>query len=56
VHFAPVGHVVQPGATAAVRVTRAAPHWLRGELVEVVGSARPSLPVRTRIPVTAAPA
>jgi tRNA-2-methylthio-N6-dimethylallyladenosine synthase len=40
----------EPGATATVRVTGAAPHWLRGELVEVTESARRA---RVRIPVVA---
>jgi tRNA-2-methylthio-N6-dimethylallyladenosine synthase len=59
VHFAPDGHPVRPGDTVDVRVTRAAPHWLRGDLLRVVGSAQPARPARaarTRIPVTAAPA
>ena len=41
------------GGTADVRVTYAAPHWLRGELVAVHAAPRPR---RIRIPVTAAPA
>ena len=47
VHFA--ADALAPGTFAAVRVTGAAPHHLRGELVEV--TARPRH--RTRIPVAA---
>jgi tRNA-2-methylthio-N6-dimethylallyladenosine synthase len=48
IHFrAPVA--VRPGAYAEVRVTEAAPHHLRGELVGVTAPARH----RTRIPVAA---
>jgi tRNA-2-methylthio-N6-dimethylallyladenosine synthase len=39
-----------PGTTAMVEITRGAPHWLAGRLVEVVDGPRPA---RTRIPVTA---
>ena len=39
-----------PGTTARVEITRGAPHWLAGTLVEVVDGPRPT---RTRIPVTA---
>jgi tRNA-2-methylthio-N6-dimethylallyladenosine synthase len=55
VHFAPGVDPLRPGDTASVKITRAAPHWLRGELV---GIERPARPTRTRIliPVTAAPA
>jgi tRNA-2-methylthio-N6-dimethylallyladenosine synthase len=51
VHFEPGddGDVV-PGALAEVRVTRAAPHWLAGELIDVIASPR-RVPVR--IPVAA---
>jgi tRNA-2-methylthio-N6-dimethylallyladenosine synthase len=53
-HFAPGEHLLHPGGTADVRVTRAAPHWLRGDLV---GGPQPApRPTRIRIPVTAAPA
>src|SRR4051812_1055294 len=38
------------GSTARVEITRAAPHWLAGTLVEQLDGPRP---VRTRIPVTA---
>ena len=47
VHF--VGDV-PVGATVEVTVTKAAPHWLRGDLGAVLSLPRPS---RTRIPVTA---
>jgi tRNA-2-methylthio-N6-dimethylallyladenosine synthase len=39
-----------PGSTVHVEITRAAPHWLAGTLVDVVDGPRPA---RTRIPVTA---
>jgi tRNA-2-methylthio-N6-dimethylallyladenosine synthase len=42
---------IQPGTFARVLITRAAPHFLAGELVEV--TARPAGPARTRIPVVA---
>jgi tRNA-2-methylthio-N6-dimethylallyladenosine synthase len=48
VHFA---GDVPPGAFADVRITRAAPHWLAGELIEIT-AAPPR--TRTRIPVTVA--
>ena len=41
-----------PGLDGEVRVTRAAPHWLRGELVDVTA---PAPRRRVRIAVTAAP-
>ncbi len=41
------------GGTADVVVTYAAPHWLRGDLVDVQPAPRPA---RIRIPVVAAPA
>ncbi|MGZ4677021.1 MAG: tRNA (N6-isopentenyl adenosine(37)-C2)-methylthiotransferase MiaB [Acidimicrobiia bacterium] len=47
VHF---DGTIAAGSTARVEITRAAPHWLRGQLLEVVDGPRP---VRTRIPVTA---
>jgi tRNA-2-methylthio-N6-dimethylallyladenosine synthase len=47
VHFA---GEVPVGATVAVTVTKAAPHWLRGDLGAVLASPRSA---RTRIPVTA---
>jgi tRNA-2-methylthio-N6-dimethylallyladenosine synthase len=53
VHFAPGADSLRPGDTVDVRIARAAPHWLRGDLVAVAPTARPS---RIRIPVTAAPA
>jgi tRNA-2-methylthio-N6-dimethylallyladenosine synthase len=48
VHFASTARL-RPGTYATVRVTGAAPHFLRGSLVEVVEPARH----RTRIPVVA---
>ncbi|MFI5052777.1 MAG: MiaB/RimO family radical SAM methylthiotransferase [Acidimicrobiia bacterium] len=56
VHFAPGDAKPAPGDTARVQVTRAAPHWLRGELLDSAGSIPSLRPTRTRIPVTAAPA
>jgi tRNA-2-methylthio-N6-dimethylallyladenosine synthase len=41
---------LRPGTFADVRITAAADHWLRGELVQVTASAAPR---RIRIPVTA---
>jgi tRNA-2-methylthio-N6-dimethylallyladenosine synthase len=38
------------GSTARVEITRGAPHWLRGELVEVLDGPRGR---RIRIPVSA---
>ena len=50
VHFAPPpSDVPDPGAYAEIRVTDAAPHHLRGELVRVTAPARR----RVRIPVSA---
>jgi tRNA-2-methylthio-N6-dimethylallyladenosine synthase len=51
VHVRASSAALPAGSLAAVRITRAAPHWLGGDLVEVV--ARPRH--RTRIPVSAAP-
>ncbi len=48
VHFAPAGPAPAAGAYARVLITGAAPHHLRGELVEV--TAGPSTP--RRIPVS----
>jgi tRNA-2-methylthio-N6-dimethylallyladenosine synthase len=48
VHFAPAGAVLEAGDLAAVRVTAAAPHWLRGELVAKTAVAPRR---RVRIPV-----
>jgi tRNA-2-methylthio-N6-dimethylallyladenosine synthase len=48
VHF-PAAAPIRPGSYAEVRVTAAAPHHLRGELVAVTEAARH----RTRIPVAA---
>jgi len=50
VHFDAAGAAARPGTYATVEITRAAPHWLRGELVDVV-SAAPA--PRVRIPVAA---
>ena len=47
---APAGEALAPGTFADVRITMAADHWLRGELVEVTTAAPPR---RIRIPVTA---
>jgi tRNA-2-methylthio-N6-dimethylallyladenosine synthase len=47
VHFAPAA-ATRPGDVAGVRITAAAPHWLRGEIVATVKPA-PRRP--TRIPV-----
>ena len=53
VHF-PAPGPVPPGAFADVMVTRAAPHFLAGELVEVTATPRHRTPRhRTRIPVAA---
>jgi hypothetical protein len=53
VHFAPDG-TVAVGGTADILVTRAAPHWLRGDLLRA--EAPRTTRVRIPIPVTAAPA
>jgi len=50
VHFAAAGAAARPGTYATVEITRAAPHWLRGELVDVVSAAAAP---RVRIPVAA---
>ena len=49
VHFAAGATVIRSGSFASVRITGAAPHHLRGDLVEVTGAPRH----RTRIPVAA---
>jgi tRNA-2-methylthio-N6-dimethylallyladenosine synthase len=49
----PGEHAPEVGGLADVRITRAAPHWLRGDLVRAEPTPRPA---RIRIPVTAAPA
>jgi tRNA-2-methylthio-N6-dimethylallyladenosine synthase len=49
VHFAAGDDPVLPGAFVDVRITHAAPHWLRGDLVR---AGAPPTPARTRIPVT----
>jgi tRNA-2-methylthio-N6-dimethylallyladenosine synthase len=48
VHFTPGSEAPMVGGTAEVRITRAAPHWLQGELLEL---ASPPRPARIRIPV-----
>jgi tRNA-2-methylthio-N6-dimethylallyladenosine synthase len=50
VHFAAPGGAGEPGALVDVRITDAAPHWLRGDVVRMVAPARRA---RTRIPVAA---
>lgn len=47
----PAGAALAPGALARARITEAAAHHLKGELVEVVSG--PPVPRRTRIPVRA---
>jgi len=49
-HFAGPHGASEPGALVDVRITDAAPHWLRGDVVRVVEPARRA---RTRIPVAA---
>jgi tRNA-2-methylthio-N6-dimethylallyladenosine synthase len=51
-HFVASASSAPEGAYVDVRVTRAAPHWLAGELV--VPDGREGSPPRVRIPVTAA--
>jgi tRNA-2-methylthio-N6-dimethylallyladenosine synthase len=51
VHFAASGSAARPGSYVTVAITGAAPHWLRGELVDVVDAARAP---RVRIPVASA--
>src|SRR3954447_19587377 len=53
VHFSPGTEPVRVGDAVDVRITRAAPHWLRGDLHAVEPAPRTA---RIRIPVTAAPA
>ncbi|HEY4402190.1 MAG TPA: tRNA (N6-isopentenyl adenosine(37)-C2)-methylthiotransferase MiaB [Acidimicrobiia bacterium] len=48
VHFAAPGGAGEPGALVDVRITDAAPHWLRGDVVRMVA---PAQRARTRIPV-----
>jgi tRNA-2-methylthio-N6-dimethylallyladenosine synthase len=50
VHLACGGAALMPGAYVTARIVDAAPHWLRGELLDVVTLPRRS---RTRIPVAA---
>jgi tRNA-2-methylthio-N6-dimethylallyladenosine synthase len=47
---APAGTSLSAGTFADVRITAAADHWLRGELLEITA---PAPPRRVRIPVTA---
>jgi tRNA-2-methylthio-N6-dimethylallyladenosine synthase len=51
VHFDATSAAARPGSYVTVEVTRAAPHWMRGELVDVVAAAPAP---RTRIPVASA--
>jgi tRNA-2-methylthio-N6-dimethylallyladenosine synthase len=51
VHFTATGVAATPGAYVSVEITGAAPHWLRGELVEVLAGPRSP---RVRIPVASA--
>jgi tRNA-2-methylthio-N6-dimethylallyladenosine synthase len=53
VHFTPGDATPVAGGTADVRITRAAPHWLQGDLLAL---APPPRTARIRIPVAAAPA
>jgi tRNA-2-methylthio-N6-dimethylallyladenosine synthase len=54
VHFTPAADDTPVvGGNADVRIIRAAPHWLQGELL---GLTPPPRPARLRIPVAAAPA
>ena len=53
VHFSPGVHEPEVGGGADVRITRAAPHWLRGDLLAMDPAPRRA---HLRIPVTAAPA
>jgi tRNA-2-methylthio-N6-dimethylallyladenosine synthase len=50
VHFGATGAAARPGTYAIVEITRAAPHWLRGVLVDVVAAAPTP---RVHIPVAA---
>jgi tRNA-2-methylthio-N6-dimethylallyladenosine synthase len=51
VHFEATGAAARPGSYVTVEVTRAAPHWMRGELVDVIAA---SPTPRVRIPVASA--
>ena len=51
VHFEASGSAARPGSYVTVEVTRAAPHWMRGELVDVLAA---SPAPRVRIPVASA--
>jgi tRNA-2-methylthio-N6-dimethylallyladenosine synthase len=53
VHFSPAAANPVVGGSADVRINRAAPHWLEGDLLSL---APPPRPARVRIPVVAAPA
>jgi tRNA-2-methylthio-N6-dimethylallyladenosine synthase len=48
VHFRAEGVAARPGSYADVRITRAAPHWLEGELTRVVRPA-PRAPIRIAV-------
>jgi hypothetical protein len=48
VHFAATDDAARPGTLVDVRITHAAPHWLRGDALRVVTPARTH---RTRIPL-----
>ncbi|MEX0665654.1 MAG: tRNA (N6-isopentenyl adenosine(37)-C2)-methylthiotransferase MiaB [Acidimicrobiia bacterium] len=50
VHFAATTEMAPAGAYVDVRIVRAAPHWLAGELLSTTDTARPT---RVRIPVAA---
>jgi tRNA-2-methylthio-N6-dimethylallyladenosine synthase len=56
VHFAPGEREPVVGGAAEVVVTYAAPHWLRGDLVDLAPPPSVTRPARIRIPVAAAPA
>lgn len=51
VHFEARSTPLPAGSFATVRITRAAPHWLRGDLVDVLST--PARPRPMRIPVVA---
>ena len=51
VHFEARGAAARPGSYVTVEVTRAAPHWMRGTLVDVIAA---SPAPRVRIPVASA--
>ncbi len=55
VHFPVASQAVRAGDQVDVRIDGAAPHWLRGVVVDAVDVAPVRRRPRTRIPVTAAP-